>query len=71
MSEYHYYEFLAIDKPLASKDRAYLSGLSTRVDITPVSFINEHNWGDFKGDPDKLMERFFDAHSSVAIWGKG
>ena len=22
-----------------------------------------YNWGDFKGNPDKLMERFFDAHS--------
>ena len=68
MSEYQYYEFLAIDKPLTSKEMAALRALSTRADITPVSFTNEYNWGDFKGDPDKLMQRYFDAHVYVANW---
>lgn len=31
-------------------------------------FTNEYNWGDFKGDPDKLMQRYFDAHVYVANW---
>lgn len=69
MSEYQYYEFLAIDKPLTSKDMSALRALSTRADITPVSFVNEYNWGDFKGNPDNLMQRFFDAHVYVANWG--
>ncbi|MGD9189939.1 MAG: hypothetical protein PVI89_17100 [Desulfobacteraceae bacterium] len=68
MSEYQYYEFLSIDRPLTSEEMAALRELSTRANITPVSFANEYNWGDFKGNPDKLMQRFFDAHVYVANW---
>ena len=68
MSEYQYYEFLAIDRPLTAEETAVLRALSTRAHITPVSFTNEYNWGDFKGDPDKLMQWFFDAHVYVANW---
>ncbi len=68
MSEYQYYEFMAIDRPLSPKQMAELRALSTRAHITPVSFTNEYNWGDFKGDPDKLMQRYFDAHVYVANW---
>ena len=68
MSEYQYYEFMAIDRPLSPKQMAELRALSTRAHITPVSFKNEYNWGDFKGNPDKLMQRYFDAHVYVANW---
>ena len=68
MSEYQYYEFLAIDRPLTKEETDYLRTISTRAEITPVSFINHYNWGDFKGDPEKLMRRFFDAHVYVANW---
>ncbi|MFO7740127.1 MAG: hypothetical protein R6V46_16730 [Desulfatiglandaceae bacterium] len=68
MSEYQYYEFLAVDRPLTADEMAELRALSTRATITPVSFTNEYNWGDFKGDPHKLMERYFDAHVYVANW---
>jgi hypothetical protein len=68
MSEYQYYEFLAIDRPLTEKEVGELRKLSTRATITPVSFTNEYNWGDFKGDPEKLMHRYFDAHVYVANW---
>ena len=30
--------------------------------------MNEYNWGDFKGDPLKLMEKYFDAFLYVANW---
>jgi hypothetical protein len=68
MSEYQYYEFLAIDRPLTSEEMAALRKLSSRARITPTSFINEYQWGDFKGNPDELMKRFFDAHVYVANW---
>lgn len=71
MSEYQYYEFLAIDRPLTPDEMSKLRALSTRGQITPVSFSNEYHWGDFKGSPDKLMQSFFDAHVYVAIWGTG
>jgi hypothetical protein len=68
MSEYQYYEFLAINRPLTAEEMCELRALSTRATITPVSFTNEYHWGDFKGDPDKLMQRYFDAHVYVANW---
>ena len=68
MSEYQYYEFLAIDRPLTSEEMSALRALSTRAHITPVSFINHYHWGDFEGDPDKLMQVYFDAHVYVANW---
>ena len=64
MREYQYYEFFAIDRPLTSEEMVALRALSTRAHITSVSFTNEYNWGDFKGNPDKLMQRFFDAHAA-------
>ena len=68
MSEYQYYEFLAIDRPLTAEEISALRALSSRAHITPVSFTNHYEWGDFKGKPDKLMEMFFDAHVYVANW---
>ena len=70
MSEYQYYEFLAIDRPLSAQEMAELRALSTRARITTVSFVNEYSWGSFKGDPDTLMERYFDAHVYLANWGQ-
>jgi len=68
MSEYQYYEFLSIDRPLTADELDELRALSTRATITPVSFTNEYHWGNFKGNPDKLMQRYFDAHVYVANW---
>ena len=69
MSEYQYYEFLAIDRPLDDDEQADVRSLSTRASITATSFVNEYHWGDFKGDPNQLMERYYDAHLYVANWG--
>lgn len=69
MSEYQYYEFQAMDRPLGAGDREVLRNLSTRARITATSFTNSYEWGDFKGDPAKLMERWFDLHLYLANWG--
>ena len=69
MSEYQYYEFQAIDRPLTAAEMEHLRGYSTRAQITPTSFVNEYNWGDFKGDEDAWMERYFDAFLYFANWG--
>jgi hypothetical protein len=69
MSEYQYYEFQAIDRPLGEADREALRALSTRARITATSFTNSYDWGDFKGDPTKLMDRWFDLHLYLANWG--
>lgn len=69
MSEYQYYEFRTIDRPLGEADRRALRTLSTRARITATSFTNSYEWGDFKGDPDELMEQWFDLHLYLANWG--
>lgn len=69
MSEYQYYEFLAIDRPLDDGEQAAVRSLSTRARISSTSFVNEYHWGGFKGDSRRLMERYYDAHLYVANWG--
>ena len=51
MSEYQYYEFLAIDRSLTGDEMAALRALSTRANITPLSFTNEYNWSEFEARP--------------------
>ncbi len=68
MSEYQYYEFVAIDQPLTPKQMAELRSRSSRAIITPTSFVNDYQWGDLKGDPADWMRRYFDAHVYVANW---
>jgi hypothetical protein len=69
MSEYQYYEFRSIDRPLTEGQMAELRSLSTRAEITPTSFTNEYHWGDFKGNPRKLMHEYFDVFVYFANWG--
>jgi hypothetical protein len=61
VSEFLYYEFRAVDRPLAHPEIRQLRALSTRAEITATSFVNTYEWGDFKGDPNILMEKYFDA----------
>ncbi len=69
MSEYQYYEFQALDKPLTEKEMRELRAVSTRARITVTGFVNEYDWGDFKGNPDRWMEKYFDAFLYYANWG--
>jgi hypothetical protein len=69
VSEYQYYEFQAIDRPLTNREMADLRKLSTRAEITRTSFVNVYNWGNFRGNPARLMERYFDAFLYVSNFG--
>jgi hypothetical protein len=69
MSEYQYYEFRAIDRPLTEPERKELRALSTRARITPTSFVNFYHYGDFRGSPELLMAEYFDAFLYFANWG--
>ncbi len=46
-----------------------LRAASTRARITSTSFVNEYNFGDFRGDASGWMERYFDAFAYLANWG--
>lgn len=69
MSEYQYYEFQAVDRRLGEKEIRELRSYSTRASITPTSFINEYSFGDFKGNADAWMEKYFDGYLYLANWG--
>jgi hypothetical protein len=69
MSEYQYYEFRAIDRPLTDAEMDALRAVSTRAEITSTSFTNDYQWGDLKADPFRLLEKYFDAFIYVANWG--
>jgi hypothetical protein len=69
MSEYQYYEFQAIDRPLSEREGRELRACSTRATITSTRFVNHYEWGDLKGDPRVWMEKYFDAFLYVANWG--
>ncbi|MFE2755017.1 hypothetical protein ACFXGA_23745 [Actinosynnema sp. NPDC059335] len=69
LSEYQYYEFVAVDQPLDARAQDDVRALSTRAEITATTFVNEYHWGDFRGDPDRLVEDYYDAHLYFADWG--
>jgi hypothetical protein len=68
VSEYQYYEFLAVDRPLDERQLAELRTLSSRARITATSFVNTYEWGNFRGDPRTLIERYFDAFLHLTNW---
>jgi len=69
MSEYQYYEFQAVDRPLDQRELAELCALSSRATITPTRLVNVYNWGNFRGNPAALMETYFDLFVYIANWG--
>jgi hypothetical protein len=64
VSEYEYYELVALDRPLTAVEMAELRSISTRAQITPTRFFNEYHWGDLKVHPAELLARYFDVHAS-------
>lgn len=69
MSKFQYYEFLAIDKSLSLAVQKRLRAITSRATITATRLVNTYEWGDFKGDPQALVTRYFDAFLYYANWG--
>src|SRR3954463_13825042 len=69
MSEYQYYEFQAIDRPLTESEMRELRSCSSRATITSSRFVNHYEWGSFKGDASLWVEKYFDAFLYLANWG--
>src|SRR5215469_4287638 len=69
MSEYQYYELLAIDRPLTSKQIDEVRKFSTRAEITSTHFVNEYHFGSFHGDPYLLVSEYYDVMVYYANWG--
>ena len=69
MSEYQYYEFLALDKPLTATEKRFIESLSSRVKITSNQAIFVYNYGDFRGNPQEVLDKCFDMMLYMANWG--
>jgi hypothetical protein len=69
MSEFQYYEFVAIDRPLSAPERKRLRGITSRATITSTRLVNTYECGDFKADPRELVAKYFDAFLYYANWG--
>ena len=68
MSEYQYYEFRAVDRPLTDGQMRELRAISTRAAISRTSFSNHYEYGDLKASPRDLLLTYFDASLYVAHW---
>lgn len=69
MSEYQYYEFCRIHGPLSQEARQILKSLSSRAKVMSHSATYVYNYGDFPGDPKKLLLNYFDIFFYIANWG--
>lgn len=69
MSEYQYYEFQTIDRPLTKKEQDEIRKLSSRAQITSNQATFLYNYGDFRGNPEKVLTQYFDMMFYIANWG--
>jgi hypothetical protein len=69
MSEYQYIAFRAVDSPVSEKNLEYMRQQSSRAEITPWSFDNEYQYGDFRGDAVEMLRRGYDLHLHYANFG--
>ncbi|MCT7978282.1 hypothetical protein [Laspinema olomoucense] len=69
MSTYQYYEFQALDRPLTEKEQDYIHTLSSRVQLNRTQAIFLYNYGDFRGQPQQLLDKCFDIMLYTANWG--
>jgi hypothetical protein len=69
MSEYQYYEFQAIDRPLTAKEQDEIRKHSSRVKLTSTQAIFEYHYGDFRGGPEEVLAKYFDMMFYIANWG--
>jgi len=62
MSEYQYYEWQTIDRPLNASEQRDVAGLSSHMDtVTSTQAVVTYSWGDFKHDPEQILLEYFDA----------
>jgi hypothetical protein len=69
MSEYQYYEWQALERPLTATEQAAVNGLSSHIDVTSSQAIVTYEWGDFKHDPITVLAKYFDAYLYITNWG--
>ena len=69
MSEYQRYEFMTSDRPLTRAQLDAVNDLSSHIEASSTHALIEYHWGDFKHDPIKVLQEFFDGFLYWANWG--
>lgn len=69
MSEYQYYEFQAIDRPLTNEQLKEVRQLSKRAQLSATRAQFEYSYGDFPDEPLDVLAEYFDALLYIANWG--
>ena len=69
MSEFQYYEFQTVDRPLTDEEQSDIRKLSSRVALTANQAIFTYQYGDFRGDCEQVLAQYFDAMLYLANWG--
>lgn len=69
MSEYQYYEFCCISEPLSAEARREMHSLSSRAQVGTHGAHYVYNYGDFRGEPEALLLKYFDVFFYIANWG--
>jgi hypothetical protein len=69
MSEYQYYEWLCLDRPLTHEEQREVDKLSSHITVTSTGAWVDYSWGDFKHDPKQVLADYFDAFLYMANWG--
>jgi hypothetical protein len=69
MSEFTYYGFQKVGRPLSQEAIKEVGALSSRSLVTPFSARFLYNYGSFKHDPEKVLLDYFDVFLFVSNYG--
>jgi hypothetical protein len=69
MSEYQYYAWQTMDRPLTAAERKEVDRLSSHITVTTLGAWVDYSWGDFKHDPIQVLVDYFDVFFYFANWG--
>lgn len=69
MSEYQYYEFRTVRRPLTREEQAEVKTWSSRGDVSATSASFVYHYSDFRQNPETCLIRCFDIMLYLAVWG--
>jgi len=69
VSEYQYYGFLALDRPLDERQLREVDAVSSRAEVSTTRWVNMYNYGNLRGDETRFVTDYFDAMVYAANWG--
>lgn len=69
MSEYQAYYFARAERPLSGSELEAVEALSSHITVNAHSAFVDYHYGDFKHDPQQVLEERFDVLVYYANWG--